>query len=98
MTPDLADTVARWQSWLADERRCSPRTLAAYGSDLAAFLDFLAGLLRIGFSFSIAETRRRRAQVNRDLGDLAGELEWYIVIAIDRRAGVLADVDPLVVE
>jgi integrase/recombinase XerC len=41
-TPDLADAVARWQSWLADERRASTHTIAAYRSDLAAFLDFLA--------------------------------------------------------
>jgi integrase/recombinase XerC len=41
-TPDLADAVARWQSWLADERRASVHTIAAYRSDLAAFLDFLA--------------------------------------------------------
>jgi integrase/recombinase XerC len=41
-TPDLADAVARWQSWLADERRASTHTIAAYCSDLAAFLDFLA--------------------------------------------------------
>jgi integrase/recombinase XerC len=39
--PDLADAIALWQSWLADERRASPHTVAAYGRDLAAFLDFL---------------------------------------------------------
>jgi integrase/recombinase XerC len=41
-TPDLADAITRWSSWLADERRASAHTIAAYGSDLAAFLDFLA--------------------------------------------------------
>jgi len=41
-TPDLADAIAQWQDWLAAERRASPHTLAAYGRDLAAFLDFLA--------------------------------------------------------
>jgi integrase/recombinase XerC len=41
-TADLADAIGRWQSWLADERRYSPHTLAAYGRDLAAFLDFIA--------------------------------------------------------
>jgi len=39
--PDLADALARWQSWLADERRASAHTLAAYGRDIAAFLDFI---------------------------------------------------------
>lgn len=39
--PDLADAVREWQAWLADERRASPHTLAAYLSDLAAFLAFL---------------------------------------------------------
>ncbi|MGO8921090.1 MAG: tyrosine recombinase XerC [Stellaceae bacterium] len=39
--PDLVEAIARWQRWLGDERRASPHTLAAYGSDLAAFLDFL---------------------------------------------------------
>jgi integrase/recombinase XerC len=40
--PDLIDAIALWQSWLATERRASPHTVAAYGRDLAAFLDFLA--------------------------------------------------------
>jgi integrase/recombinase XerC len=40
--PDLVDAIAAWQSWLADERRASAHTLAAYGGDLAAFLDFTA--------------------------------------------------------
>ena len=41
-TADLADAIAQWQDWLASERRASPHTLAAYGRDLAQFLDFLA--------------------------------------------------------
>lgn len=41
-TPDLTDAIKRWQSWLSDERRASAHTLAAYGLDLADFLDFLA--------------------------------------------------------
>jgi integrase/recombinase XerC len=32
----------RWLDWLAQERRASPHTLAAYGADLADFLGFLA--------------------------------------------------------
>jgi integrase/recombinase XerC len=39
---DLQHAIALWQSWLRDERRASPHTVAAYGSDLAGFLDFLA--------------------------------------------------------
>ena len=54
-SPDLADAIFRWHSWLADERRASAHTLAAYGRDLAAFLTFLtehqggqAGLAELG--------------------------------------------------
>ncbi len=38
---DLRAAVALWTQWLAGERRASPHTLAAYGRDLAFFLDFL---------------------------------------------------------
>ena len=41
-TQDLAEAIARWCEWLASERRVSPHTLAAYGRDLAQFLDFIA--------------------------------------------------------
>ena len=41
--PDLQRAIAEWQSWLKAERRASPHTLAAYGRDLAQFLDFLVG-------------------------------------------------------
>lgn len=40
--PDLLSAIAAWQDWLASERRASPHTVAAYGSDLAQFLDFIA--------------------------------------------------------
>jgi integrase/recombinase XerC len=39
--PDLSALIAQWQGWLADERRASAHTIAAYGRDLAAFLAFL---------------------------------------------------------
>jgi len=39
--PDLQATIGQWQTWLTDERRTSPHTVAAYGRDLMAFLDFL---------------------------------------------------------
>src|SRR5579862_7235772 len=42
---DLQHAIAAWQSWLGGERRSSPHTLAAYGRDLAFFLDFLTGHL-----------------------------------------------------
>jgi hypothetical protein len=47
-TPDFRDAIERWQEWFTSERRCSPHTLAAYGRDLAAFLDFLAEHLGAG--------------------------------------------------
>ncbi|HUN49336.1 MAG TPA: tyrosine recombinase XerC [Stellaceae bacterium] len=40
---DLSQALADWQEWLKAERRASPHTLLAYGRDLAAFLEFLAG-------------------------------------------------------
>jgi len=39
--PDLADAVARWRRHLGAERRLSPKTLEAYGRDVAQFLTFL---------------------------------------------------------
>ncbi|HUK58500.1 MAG TPA: tyrosine recombinase XerC [Stellaceae bacterium] len=41
VSADLARAIAEWDAWLADERRVSPHTRAAYGRDLAALLDFL---------------------------------------------------------
>ena len=38
---DLRGAIATWVDWLAGERRASPHTVAAYGRDLAFFLDFL---------------------------------------------------------
>lgn len=40
--PALAGALADWRAWLADERRASPHTIAAYETDLAGFLGFLA--------------------------------------------------------
>jgi integrase/recombinase XerC len=39
-TADLAQAIDGWQQQLRSERRASPHTLAAYGRDLAFFLDF----------------------------------------------------------
>src|SRR5947207_11314082 len=38
---DLRAAIGLWTAWLAGERRASPHTTAAYGRDLAFFLDFL---------------------------------------------------------
>ncbi len=38
---DLRAAIALWSGWLTGERRASAHTVAAYGRDLAAFLDFL---------------------------------------------------------
>jgi integrase/recombinase XerC len=42
---DLARAISAWDAWLADERRASAHTRAAYGADLAAFLEFLTAHL-----------------------------------------------------
>jgi integrase/recombinase XerC len=39
---DLRAAIGLWGAWLAGERRASAHTVAAYGRDLAFFLDFLA--------------------------------------------------------
>ena len=38
---DLHAAIGLWVAWLTGERRASPHTVAAYGRDLARFLDFL---------------------------------------------------------
>jgi len=38
---DLRAAIAAWAAWLSGERRASAHTVAAYGRDLAFFLDFL---------------------------------------------------------
>src|SRR5205085_945209 len=38
---DLRAAIGLWVAWLAAERRASPHTVAAYGRDLAFFLDFM---------------------------------------------------------
>lgn len=40
--PEVGRAAQSWLDWLKGERRASPRTLEAYGRDLAIFLAFLA--------------------------------------------------------
>jgi len=40
-TDDLRAAIGLWVAWLTGERRASPHTVAAYGRDLALFLDFV---------------------------------------------------------
>ncbi len=42
---DLRDAIRQWLDWLGAERRASPHTIAAYGRDLAGFLDFMTAHL-----------------------------------------------------
>jgi integrase/recombinase XerC len=41
VSDDLRAAIGLWVGWLAGERRASAHTVAAYGRDLAFFLDFL---------------------------------------------------------
>jgi integrase/recombinase XerC len=42
LDPGLSAAIADWRNWLADEKRASAHTLAAYGRDLDHFLIFLS--------------------------------------------------------
>ena len=41
-TPDLADAVLKWHTWLRVEKNVSPHTFRAYNSDVGEFISFLA--------------------------------------------------------
>jgi integrase/recombinase XerC len=56
---DLRAAIGLWCAWLAGERRASTHTIAAYGRDLAAFLDFL--LVHLGAVPSLAALEGLRA-------------------------------------
>jgi integrase/recombinase XerC len=55
---DLRAAIGLWAAWLAGERRASAHTVAAYGRDLAFFLDFLTG--HVGEPPSLAAIDRLR--------------------------------------
>ncbi|HEX5318618.1 MAG TPA: tyrosine recombinase XerC [Stellaceae bacterium] len=69
--PDLRAAIGLWAAWLAGERRASPHTVAAYGRDLAFFLDFLA------------EHRGERADLAAIASLAPGDFRAYLA----RRAG-----------
>lgn len=54
---DVGDAVERWRRWLATEKGASPKTLAAYTTDVAGFLAFVT-------------EHRGRPPALRDLADL----------------------------
>lgn len=69
---ELRAAIALWIAWLSGERRASAHTIAAYGRDLAAFLDFLTE--HLGGAPSLAaidglHTADFRAYLARRAGD-----------------------------
>jgi integrase/recombinase XerC len=57
--PPCLAAIAEWQAWLSTEKRASPHTAAAYGSDLARFLDFLTD--HLGGAPDLADLAQLRA-------------------------------------
>jgi integrase/recombinase XerC len=77
---DLRAAIGLWAAWLTGERRASAHTVAAYGRDLAFFLDFLTEHLGELPSLAAINTLRpgdfraylaRRAQDGIERGSLA---------------------------
>jgi integrase/recombinase XerC len=92
---DLRAAIGLWAAWLGGERRASAHTIAAYGRDLAFFLDFLTehlgevpGLATLGrllpsdFRAYLAyrATRVERASIARGLSVVRGFIRF-----LDRR-------------
>jgi integrase/recombinase XerC len=70
--PECLAAIAAWQSWLVAERRASPHTVAAYGSDLARFFAFLTD--HLGVVPGLADlVRLRAADFRAYLARRAGE-------------------------
>jgi integrase/recombinase XerC len=77
---DLRAAIGLWVAWLTGERRASAHTVAAYGRDLALFLDFLTEHLGEQPSLAAIDALRpgdfraylaRRAQDGIERGSLA---------------------------
>jgi integrase/recombinase XerC len=69
---DLCAAIGLWRAWLEGERRASAHTVAAYGRDLAFFLDFLTGHLGMVPSLAAIDELRAadfRAYLARRAGD-----------------------------
>ena len=69
---DLRAAIGLWSAWLAGERRASAHTIAAYGRDLAFFLDFLTEHLGLAPSLAAIDELRPadfRAYLARRAGD-----------------------------
>ena len=69
---DLRAAIGLWLAWMAGERRASPHTVAAYGRDLAFFIDFLREHLG-GLPSLAAIDRLRPADFRAYLARRAGE-------------------------
>ncbi len=69
---DLRAAVGLWIAWLTGERRASPHTVAAYGRDVAFFLDFLTEHLG-GLPDLAAIDRLRPADFRAYLARRAGD-------------------------
>ncbi len=58
LEPKLASAICAWGAWLGQERRLSDHTLAAYGRDLADFLEFIT--VHVGGPLGLATLARLR--------------------------------------
>ena len=69
---DLRAAIGLWVGWLAGERRASAHTIAAYGRDLAFFLDFLTE--HLGELCAAGEEHRPGVGVERRVPTSRGRL------------------------